>query len=111
MYTERNDPTQRRTPLKVVESKNPGQIEREIDQYVKSIRTLISKLSPSERQKYYNGLLAFILNEQIEMTSEANMKTIENSDFTRLSARELNLLEELSMRMQHLYRTIGHDTE
>ena len=111
MYTDKHDSTRKRAPLKVVESKSPGQIEREIDSYVKSIRVLIAKLSPSERQKYYNGLLAFILHEQIEMSSEANQQKIENSDFTRLSARELNLLEELSIRMQQLYRTMGQDPE
>ena len=97
--------------LTVVHATGPKSIEREIDSYVKSIRVLIAKLTPTERQKYYNGLLAFILNEQIEMSSDGNSKKIDESDFTRLTVKELNLLEELSMRMQQLYRTMGHDVE
>jgi hypothetical protein len=97
--------------LNVVHSPVPKNIEREIDSYVKNIRALISKLTPTERQKYYNGLLAFILNEQIEMNMEGNQKKIEESDFTKLTVRELNLLEELSLRMQQLYRTMEHDVE
>jgi hypothetical protein len=42
---------------------------------------------------------------------ESNQKKIEESDFTKLSVRELNLLEELSMRMQQLYRTMDHEVE
>jgi hypothetical protein len=97
--------------LSIVHAAGPKNIEREIDGYVKSIRTLISKLTPTERQKYYNGLLAFILNEQVEMSMEGNQKKIEESDFTKLTVRELNLLEELSLRMQQLYRTMEHDVE
>lgn len=97
--------------LSIVHSTGTKNIEREIDGYVKGIRALIAKLTPTERQKYYNGLLAFILNEQVEMSSEANQKKIEESDFTKLTERELGLLQELSMRMQQLYRTMGHDVE
>ena len=103
--------TPAKAPLSIVHTSGLKNIEREVDNYVKSIRALISKLTPTERQKYYNGLLSFILNEQIEMSNEGNVKKIEESDFTRLTVRELNLLEELSLRMQQLYRTMEHDVE
>ncbi len=111
MFTGKNITTSERAPLTIVQNSHTKNIEREVDSYVKSIRVLIAKLTPTERQKYYNGLLAFILNEQIDMNSTANEKKIDESDFTKLSAHELGLLEELSMQMQKLYRTIGHDTE
>ena len=107
----KNTSTAGQSPLSIVHSPGPKNIERDIDGYVKSIRALIGKLTPTERQKYYNGLLAFILNEQIEMSMEGNQKKIEESDFTKLTVRELNLLEELSLRMQQLYRTMEHDVE
>jgi len=110
MHTK-TTPAADQSPLSIVHTHGTKSIEREIDNYVKSIRALITKLTPTERQKYYNGLLAFILNEQIEMSSEANQKKIQESDFTKLTVRELNLLEELSMRMQQLYRTMEHDVE
>ena len=107
----KNTPSSEKSLLSVVHTTGTKNTEREIDSYVKSIRALISKLTPTERQKYYNGLLAFILNEQIEMTQEGNKKKIAESDYTTLTVRELNLLEELSMRMQQLYRTMEHDVE
>ncbi len=109
MYTKNTSSDQ--SPLSIIHTTGTRNVEREVDNYVKSIRALIAKLTPTERQKYYNGLLAFILNEQVEMSSEGNQKKIEQSDFTRLSERELGLLEELSMRMQQLYRTMGQDVE
>jgi len=107
----KNTSKSEQSPLSLVHPTGKKNVEREINNYVSSIRVLISKLTPTERQKYYNGLLAFILNEQIEMSSEANQKIIEQSDFTKLTVRELHLLEELSARMQQLYRTMGHDIE
>ena len=107
----KNTSTSGQTTLSIVHAPGAKNIEREIDGYVKSIRALISKLTPTERQKYYNGLLAFILNEQVEMNMEGNQKKIDESDFTKLTVRELNLLEELSLRMQQLYRTMEHDVE
>lgn len=107
----KNTSTADQSSLSVVHNTTPKNIEREIDSYVKSIRVLIGKLTPTERQKYYNGLLAFILHEQVEMNGENNKKKIDESDFTRLTVRELNLLEELSLKMQQLYRTMGHDVE
>ena len=74
--------------LSIVHTTGAKNVEREIDSYVKSIRALIAKLTPTERQKYYNGLLAFILNEQVEMSSEGNQKKIDESDFTRLTERD-----------------------
>jgi hypothetical protein len=82
--------------------------EREIDQHVKSIRALISKMHPAEKQKYFNGLLAFILNEQIEMTEKT---ATTGTDYTKLSTRELSILEELSSKMQELYTVVETDTE
>src|ERR1044071_2553387 len=87
------------TTLTVVEIKWTN-TEREIDQHVKSIRALISKMHPAEKQKYFNGLLAFILNEQIELTTK---NTNTNTDYSKLSGQELSILEELSSKMQELY--------
>jgi hypothetical protein len=95
------------TTLTVVENKWTN-VEREIDQHVKSIRALISKLRPAEKQKYFNGLLAFIVNEQIEWTEK---QTPANTDYSKLSAQDLTVLEELSTKMQELYNTLDFDPE
>jgi hypothetical protein len=93
--------------LTVVENKWTN-TEREIDQHVKSIRALISKLHPAEKQKYFNGLLAFIVNEQIEWTEKNATK---ETDYSKLSKQELTILEELSAKMQELYNTLDFDPE
>jgi hypothetical protein len=95
------------TTMTVVENKLTN-IEREIDQHVKSIRALISKLQPTEKQKYFNGLLAFIVNEQIEWTET---QSTTGTDYSKLSAQDLTILEELSTKMQELYHTLDFDPE
>jgi hypothetical protein len=99
--------TETTSNLTVVENKWTN-TEREIDQHIKSIRALISKLRPAEKQKYFNGLLAFIVHEQIEWT-ETHTKT--ETDYSKLSAKDLTLLEELSTKMQELYNTMEIDPE
>lgn len=98
------------TAMTVVESK-PLTIEREIDHYVKSIQSLINRLQPSAKQQYYNGLLAFIVNEQIELTKQNSNKKFQDADFSRLTANELTLLEEMSAKMHQLYSLIDENHE
>ena len=93
--------------MTVVENKWTN-TEREIDQHVRCIRAIISKLHPAEKQKYFNGLLAFIVNEQIEWTE--TMIAAE-TDYSKLSNEELTILEELSTKMQELYQTLEFDPE
>jgi hypothetical protein len=95
------------TTLTVVENKWTN-IEREIDQHVKGIRALISKLHPAEKQKYFNGLLAFIVNEQIDLTEKLGTP---EADYSKLTTTELTILEELSSKMQELYQTLEFDPE
>jgi hypothetical protein len=89
----------------VVESKY--NLEREIDGHVERITSLIGRLNPTERQKYFNGLLAYILNGQIEMEATPAPS---RPDYNKLSENELVLLEEMSGKLQELYNITG-DTE
>jgi hypothetical protein len=114
MYNHGTPRTATDTTLTVVENKWASPVstasfsEREIDLHVKSIRALINKMHPSEKQKYFNGLLAFILNEQIEMTEKT---TATDTDYSKLTTTELGILEELSVKMQELYHTLDCDPE
>ena|SRR5438132_536380 len=96
-------------PLKVVVVENDQtHIEQQIEKHVKKIRALIKKLRPAERQKYFNGFLSHILED----TNDASVTTNKlNFDIqpTRLSFEEMKLLEELSLKMEQLYRTMDHD--
>jgi len=98
--------------MKVVVVKNDqAKIEREIEKNINKIRSLISKLRPTERQKYFNGLLAHLLQEPVEVTPVTSRKKKPDSekDYSAISFEELKLIEELSLKMEQLYRTIDHD--
>jgi hypothetical protein len=99
------------TSLKiVVVESNQAQIEFEIERNIKKIRTLINKLRPAERQKYFNGLLSHILDEPVEPANHpASKKINSDKDYSALSYEELILIEELSIKMEQLYRTMDHD--
>lgn len=99
------------TSLKVVVVNNDQKlIEQEIENHIKKIKSLILKLRPAERQKYFQGLLSHIVSEPFDYSSTSSHKKL-NFDIqpTRLSADEMKLLEELSMKMEQLYRTLDHD--
>jgi hypothetical protein len=98
------------TSLKiVVVETNHVHIEQEIEMHIKKIRSLINKLRPAERQKYFNGLLSHILDEPVEASFPPAKKINTDKDYSALSYEELLLIEELSIKMEQLYRTMDHD--
>ena len=76
----------------------------EIVMYVRKIRTLIEKLPPRDRQDYFSGLLNHILSD-----NEAANKNKKLKDMNKLSKTELVLLNELSIKMEELYRTMDYN--
>ncbi len=85
------------------------QIETEIDRHVKSIQSLIQRLGPPERQKYYNGLLSHLLAEEVNypiVKRQTGNSTI-SRDYSRLSEHELQLIRELSSQINQLYNHLG----
>src|SRR5262245_52389693 len=94
--------------LKVVTVEyDQNSVEREIERHVKVIRSLINKLAPVDKQKYFNGLLSHIINDpgQRPKNNSWNQSAqFIQSDFSKLSVRELSLLEELSEKMEEMYR-------
>ena len=90
--------------LKVVEfSNDQAQLEFEIDRHVKSIRVLIQKLQPVERQRYYDGLLAHILSQPVDYPDNKWDKNA-SFDYCNLSVNDLALIRELSVKIHELYR-------
>jgi len=86
------------------------QIETEIDRHVKSIQSLIQRLGPPERQKYYNGLLSHLLAEEVSYpmtSSKRSNQSPQERDYSRLSDNELQLIRELSQQINSLYNNIG----
>ena len=95
----------------VVVDKDQATIESEIERHVKVIRSLIQRLMPADRQKYFDGLLAHILDEPVQAAAPAwntNSKW-QRSDYSNLTIRELSLLEELSEKMETMYRMMEQD--
>lgn len=94
----------------VVVDKDQATIESEIERHVKVIRSLINKLTPTDRQKYFDGLLAHILDEPVLTSSNRNISSGWNrNDYSNLTVRELGLLEELSEKMEQMYRITDHE--
>ena len=97
--------------LRVVENQaNHVHIEVEIESHVKSIRSLIKKLNPVERQRYFNGLLDHILSKEIEYPQakqQKNQMAKVNDDFSALSVDDLDLIREMSCKLQDLYVRTG----
>ena len=104
--TTRNQPE---TNLRVVVvDKDQATIESEIERHVKVIRSLIQKLRPTDRQKYFDGLLAHIIDEPSD-TNWKNGSQWMRKDYSNLTVRELGLLEELSEKMEQMYRVMEHE--
>ena len=80
------------------------QVEIEIDRHVKIIRSLIQKLHPAERQQYFAGLLSHLLTQSPEYPFPKYQKKEEEIDFSALSANDLELIKELSQKLEELHR-------
>lgn len=100
-----------RTQLHIVETEsNRVHVEIEIENHVKSIRALVNKLRPQERQKYFNGLLSHLLTKEVEYplrNVNSSRVTCDNEDFSKLSGNDLELIRELSCKLQDLYLKSG----
>jgi hypothetical protein len=78
-------------------------IEREIDQHVQSIRALISKLRPTDRQQYFNGLLNHMLKGEVTYPLSLDASSTSDADFSCLTENELDLIRELSSTLHRLH--------
>lgn len=95
--------TTKKTTKKATTSSDKS-VHTEIESHVRKIRTLIDKLPPRDRQDYFSGLLNHILYD-IENTKP----TKKGKDNNALSKTDLVLLNELSMKMEELYRTMDYN--
>lgn len=90
--------------MKVVEvSSDQSKVEFEIELHVQTIRALIKKLRPVERQRYYDGLLSHLLSQPVEYPEPKRSKN-DSFDYCNLSYQDLSLIRELSVKMHELYR-------
>ena len=66
------------TSLKVVVvNTDQTRIELEIEKHIKKIKSLILKLRPPERQKYFQGLLSHIVSEPYDVSvSNGDRKSV-----------------------------------
>ncbi len=109
-----NNETHAAPNMKVISvEQDRRQIETEIDRHVKSIQSLIQRLGPPERQKYYNGLLSYLLNEEVTYQPKQmnRSRTTTDHDYSRLSDNELTLIRELSAQISNLYSHLGDNVD
>ena len=93
--------------IKIVDvSTDQHQIEIEIDRQVKTLRALIRKLQPIERQRYFDGLLSHMLSQPIDF-GDYGGHVNDSYDYCNLSVNELSLIKELSVKVHELYHITG----
>lgn len=93
-------------------------VEKQMDRHVKSIESLIKKLRPSERQKYFQGMLAHILSIPMndEVITAKNLygrqptSITQQVDYNKLGEKELYLLQEMSSKLEQLHRLSSGET-
>ena len=110
MRKEKNtDNLKPNSAMKVIETPNDqSYLEFEIERHVKSIKALIPRLRPKERQRYYDGLLSHILSQPVDYPN-GKMSKDDSYDFCNLSFNELSLIKELSVKVHELYRISESD--
>ena len=102
------------SPLEIVDrTHNRPQVEMDIENHIRHIRNLISKLHPQDRQKYFNGFLTHLLHHRSDYP--VTMKAVkegadDQTDLSALSGEELSMIRELSFKLEEIYRISG-DTE
>ena len=103
--------TREQAPLTIVKTgESQAHLEREIDQHINNIRALIRQLRPSERQRYYNGLLSHILSEPVEPSFHPTRIDRQEEQSTNLSKEHLELIREMAVKREQMYRVMdGYD--
>ncbi len=78
-------------------------LEREINQHIQTIKSLISELRPSDRQQYFNGLLNYLLSSEVTYPLVLENSSTADADISALSQDELSLIRELSTTLHRLH--------
>ena len=93
--------------IKIIDvSADQHQLEIEIDRQVKTLRALIRKLQPIERQRYFDGLLSHMLSQPVDYHGQSSHIN-DSYDYCNLSVNELELIRELSVKVHELYHLTG----
>ena len=90
-----------------------GSVEKRIEEHIRSIQSLIKQIEQKEMQSLFSGLLASVLsNPQSAEEFETDNLFFDQSaspDNSVLSNNELNLIGELSEKIEELYRLKSND--
>ncbi|MBT8196285.1 MAG: hypothetical protein HKO56_04870 [Bacteroidia bacterium] len=85
-----------------------GSVEKKIEEHIRSIQSLIQQIEQKEMQCLFTGLLASVLTNpatgQELNTENLFFEQPAAPDNTVLSDNELNLIGELSEKIEELYR-------
>lgn len=90
-----------------------GSVEKRIEEHIRSIQLLIKQIEQKEMQSLFSGLLASVLSTP-QSAEDINSETLfyeqpASPDHTVLSDNELNLIGELSEKIEELYRLKNND--
>lgn len=82
-------------------------VEREIEQHLSSIRSLISRLRPSDRQNYFQALLNDIMKMEVTYPLSLDATSTPDADIRSLTEEDLRLVQELSSVLHRIYLSSG----
>jgi hypothetical protein len=102
-----NSTTKPYQPKMVIVRNDDAMLSQQIDQHLKSIKALIKKATPAEKQQYYQGLLNHILTMPYEQDANGNYsipQIAERKPKDNLNVDDLALIQEMSFKLEELHR-------
>lgn len=82
-------------------------IEKEFEQQIQSLRTMIGKLHPAARQQYFDAFLDHLLSIDIVYPPSNSVPVVSRKRVAHLSEEERKLIKELSATVQQLHHEAG----
>lgn len=82
-------------------------IDKEFEQQIQSLRSMIGKLHPAARQQYFDAFLDHLLSIDIVYPPANSIPPVSRKRAAHLSDEERKLIKELSATVQQLHREAG----
>jgi hypothetical protein len=84
-----------------------GPVDKEFEQQIQSLRSLIGKLHPAARQQYFDAFLDHLLTIDVVYPPAGHAPAASRKRVAHLSPEERALIRELSDTVQQLHSRAG----
>lgn len=82
-------------------------VDKEFEQQIQSLRSMIGKLHPAARQQYFDAFLDHLLSIDIVYPPANSTPPVSRKRAAHLSEEERRLIKELSATVQQLHHEAG----